>query len=174
MSHHPLKLWTASFLLICIITFSSILFQTSILFVTLKPKPFASSASRNQPLWVRMALCQCPRQRKKQATVEPFQPYHKGFYTTATIDRTPSPKGCLPFLSPLAAEQRQSRYLGMHWHINTNRRPPGLRGCCNSLPLSEWHFQWHLQFCSIPLVFSNKQTCVSGLPLKSSESPSIR
>lgn len=43
---------------------------------------------------------------EKQATVLPFQPYHKGFYTAATIDRPLSPKVVCIFY-PLPAEQRQ-------------------------------------------------------------------
>lgn len=37
---------------------------------------------------------------EKQAVVESFQPYHKGFYTTATIDRAPFSKGCLCSFPP--------------------------------------------------------------------------
>lgn len=120
-----------------------------------------------------VALCHCQRQKKKQATVEPFQPY-KGFYTTAPIDRAPFSKGCLLFLPPFCRRKETEALLRdalTHKHEPQATRAQRL---LQQSPIVRMTFSVTPAILQCPTGIFQQITCVSGLPLKSSESPSIR
>lgn len=117
---------------------------------------------------------------KEQATVEPFQPYHKGFYTTATIDRAPFSKGCLspsyPTPHPTPPCRRTETEALLRDALTHTHEPQATRAqwLLQQSPIVRMTFSVTPAILQHPTGIFQQVACVSGLPLKSSVGPSIR
>lgn len=168
MSNHPLKLWTEGFPNVALYNH---LFKSCSYFILHIVFELFANVRKNQPLWLQRGTMSLSKM-EKQAVVESFQPYHKGFYTTATIDRAPFSKGCLRSFPPRCKTETEPTVKDALTH---KHKPQGTRARLlpQRSPIVRMTFA-HLRFCSNLLVFFQQITCVSGLSVKSSESSSIR
>lgn len=169
MSNHLLKLWTESFPNVALYNH---LFKSCSSFILHIVFELFAYVRKNQPLWLQRGTMSLSNM-EKQAVVESFQPYHKGFYTTATIDRAPFSKGCLHSFLPRCKTETEPTLKDALTH---KHKPQGTRAqlLLQWSPIVRMTFALTPTFLQQPTGIFQQIRCVSGLSVKSSESSSIR